>query len=47
VRGEQSPRKVCREHIEFETLALPQAEVLPVGSITVVQDNIAFYRAHS
>ena len=40
-------RKVWREHIEFETLALPQAEVLPVGPITVVQDNIGFHKAHS
>jgi hypothetical protein len=40
-------RKVWREHIDFETLDLPQAEVLPVGPITVVQDNIGFHKAHS
>jgi len=40
-------RKVWRDHIEFETLALPQAEVLPVGPITVVHDNIGFHQGHS
>jgi len=40
-------RKVWCDHIEFETLALPQAEVLPVGPITVVHDNIGFHKGRS
>ena len=40
-------RKVWQDKIEFETLTLPQAEVLPVGPRTVVQDNIGFRRGHS
>ena len=40
-------RKVWQDHIEFETLTLPQPEVLPVGPRTVVQDNIGFRRGHS
>ena len=38
-------RKVWTEHIEFATLELPEAEALPVGPGTVIQDAIGFRRS--